>query len=212
MVGYKFGEFSWTRKPALYKAKQLKKKKKIVVKFERILEIYWSKGLLINGLLTPFNSPLPSLLKKLPGYSATTTRFLIRRFELYQLLNSLKFKSSLLHPQLLKSVNIFFSNLTSVNNTPAELIKYNLIRLLLIKSTRGRSHALGKPSRGQRTWSNAWTSYNVNKVTRTFISTFQRLVMKPDKKEVINYKKLQVKQKVKRVAVGQSSTKLNKWF
>jgi ribosomal protein S19 len=28
MVGYKFGEFSWTRKLALYKAKQLKKKKK----------------------------------------------------------------------------------------------------------------------------------------------------------------------------------------
>ena len=27
-VGYKFGELSWTRKPALYKAKQLKKKKK----------------------------------------------------------------------------------------------------------------------------------------------------------------------------------------
>ena len=28
MVGYKFGEFTWTRKVALYKAKQLRKKKK----------------------------------------------------------------------------------------------------------------------------------------------------------------------------------------
>ena len=28
MIGYKYGEFSWTRKLALYKAKQLKKKKK----------------------------------------------------------------------------------------------------------------------------------------------------------------------------------------
>ena len=28
MVGHKYGEFSWTRKLALYKAKQLKKKKK----------------------------------------------------------------------------------------------------------------------------------------------------------------------------------------
>ena len=28
MVGYSYGEFSWTRKLALYKAKQLKKKKK----------------------------------------------------------------------------------------------------------------------------------------------------------------------------------------
>ena len=28
MIGFKFGEFSWTRKLALYKAKQLRKKKK----------------------------------------------------------------------------------------------------------------------------------------------------------------------------------------
>ena len=28
MVGFKFGEFTWNRKVALYKAKQLKKKKK----------------------------------------------------------------------------------------------------------------------------------------------------------------------------------------
>jgi len=28
MVGYKAGEFTWNRKPALYKAKQLRKKSK----------------------------------------------------------------------------------------------------------------------------------------------------------------------------------------
>ena len=28
MIGYKFGEFTWNRKIAMYKAKQLKKKKK----------------------------------------------------------------------------------------------------------------------------------------------------------------------------------------
>lgn len=28
MIGFKFGEFTWNRKPALYKAKQKKKKKK----------------------------------------------------------------------------------------------------------------------------------------------------------------------------------------
>ena len=32
MVGYKFGELSWTRKLALYKAKQLRKKKKNKIK------------------------------------------------------------------------------------------------------------------------------------------------------------------------------------
>jgi len=33
MVGFKFGEFTWNRKIALYKAKQLRKKKKKKVKF-----------------------------------------------------------------------------------------------------------------------------------------------------------------------------------
>ena len=33
MVGYKFGEFTWNRKLALYKAKQLKKKKKKKINF-----------------------------------------------------------------------------------------------------------------------------------------------------------------------------------
>ena len=46
---------------------------------------------------------------------------------------------------------MYFSQLTSINNTIFELIKYNLIRLFLIKTFRGRSHALGKPVRGQRT-------------------------------------------------------------
>ena len=28
MVGFRFGEFTWNKKPALYKAKQIRKKKK----------------------------------------------------------------------------------------------------------------------------------------------------------------------------------------
>lgn len=182
------------------------------MKFERILEIYWSKGLLINGLLTPFHSPLPTLLKKLPGYSNTTLQLLIKRFELYSLRNSQTFKSTGFQQPILKSINIFFSNFTSVNNTPFELTKYNLIKLLLTKTSRGRAHALGKPSRGQRTWSNAWTSYNTNKTTRSFISTFQRLTPKTNVKETINYKKLKVKQKTKKLSITQSTNKINKWF
>lgn len=50
-----------------------------------------------------------------------------------------------------KIINMYFSQLTSINNTIFELIKYNLIRLYLIKTFRGRSHALGKPVHGQRT-------------------------------------------------------------
>ncbi len=50
-----------------------------------------------------------------------------------------------------KIINMYLSQLTSINNDIFELMKYNLIRLYLIKTFRGRCHALGKPSRGQRT-------------------------------------------------------------
>ena len=79
----------------------------------------------------------------------------IERFEIKK--NFQKKPFSLIHPKINynKTVNILLSQLSSVNNSPLELIRFNLIRLFLTKTFRGRSHALGKPSRGQRTWSNA---------------------------------------------------------
>lgn len=50
-----------------------------------------------------------------------------------------------------ESLNLIFSKITNINGQESELKRGNLIRLYLIKTTRGRSHALGKPSRGQRT-------------------------------------------------------------
>ena len=50
-----------------------------------------------------------------------------------------------------KVINMYFSRLISINNHINELIKYNIIRLYLIKTFKGRCHALGKPARGQRT-------------------------------------------------------------
>jgi ribosomal protein S13 len=50
-----------------------------------------------------------------------------------------------------KIINMYFSHLVSINHSIFELLKYNAIRLYLIKSHRGRCLALGKPSRGQRT-------------------------------------------------------------
>jgi ribosomal protein S13 len=56
---------------------------------------------------------------------------------------------------LINPINIIYSQINSVNNQLTELTRLNIIRLYLIKSYKGRSHALGKPVRGQRTWSNA---------------------------------------------------------
>ena len=107
-----------------------------------------------------------------------------------------------------------FSQLTSVNNSVFDLTRYNLLRLYLIKTTRGRSHALGKPSRGQRTWSNAWTAYNVNKATRAFIGAYQKLENENKKEEKINYKIIKKKslRKQKKETVSKVKVKINNWF
>jgi len=50
-----------------------------------------------------------------------------------------------------KFFNVYLSKIISINHSLFEVQKYNFIRLYLIKSFRGKCHALGKPSRGQRT-------------------------------------------------------------
>ena len=81
-----------------------------------------------------------------------------------------------------------FSQMHSVNNQLPELKRANAIRLYLIKSFKGRCHALGKPVRGQRTWSNGWNSYNCNRSVRSFIGETKRILQKDKKVEKINYK------------------------
>lgn len=52
---------------------------------------------------------------------------------------------------ILSPLNIIFSQINTVNNQHSDLKRLILIRLYLIKSYRGRCHAIGKPVRGQRT-------------------------------------------------------------
>ena len=78
-------------------------------------------------------------------------KVLIKRFELYSLKKHTHRDLTEFDHSVTQAMNIMFSQLTNINDVQASLIKSNFIRLYLIKSTRGRSHALGKPSRGQRT-------------------------------------------------------------
>jgi len=105
-------------------------------------------------------------------------------------------------------MNRIFSQMASINYQVNELTQLNIIRLFLIKSFRGKAQAFGKPSRGQRTWSNGWTAYNYNKGLRTFISTTQRQLNKDKKEEKINYKVL--KKKLKRSNVDGQQKKVKK--
>ena len=85
----------------------------------------------------------------------TFKRYMLERFELK---NHVSTRSALLTDlehqykiNMLEPLNIIFSQINSVNNNAEELKKMNIIRLYLIKSHRGRCHAMGKPVRGQRT-------------------------------------------------------------
>jgi hypothetical protein len=73
---------------------------------------------------------------------------------------------------------------------------------------------LGKPVRGQRTWSNAWTAYNSNKLLRTYINKIYLLLNKNKKIEKIDYQRAIKKQK--RSKKKKPNTKIKKhiisWF
>ena len=89
------------------------------------------------------------------GLGLLTKMKILKRFELNLLYNN-PFNTFLEYDKdTRKLINILLSQITSVNNQISEIQKYNLIKLYLTKTYRGRAQALGKPSRGQRTWSNA---------------------------------------------------------
>jgi len=85
------------------------------------------------------------------GFSFTSKNLFINRFELHNFL--IKKERSLISLSLeqRKIMNMYLSQMISINYGIKDLVKYNILRLYLIKSFRGRAQALGKPSRGQRT-------------------------------------------------------------
>ena len=163
------------------------------MKFEHILQIYWTKGYFFGGKLFYFNQTFEELFENTPGLNFKTKKLFIRRFEL-KYTNKYLPQTNLANLQLDhnkvldRPINIIFSQLHTVNSRINDLHKLSIIRLYLTKSFRGRCHALGKPVRGQRTWSNAWNSYNTNKTLRGFISETKKLLKQSLKEEKINFK------------------------
>ena len=184
------------------------------MKFEHVLKIYWTKGFLFNNNLQPFSTPLTNLFHQTNLLNISTYQLIVSRFEITSFIISRKTNLQNLDSINLESLNVFFSQFSSVNGKLRDLQKLILIRLYLIKTVRGRSHALGKPSRGQRTWSNSWTAYNYNKVTRTFINDFQKTLDKNKTLFKINYKLPKKKQKVSKnkVRLVTKTKSSNTWF
>lgn len=184
------------------------------MKFEHVLKIYWTKGLLFNNTLEPFNTPLKTLFKNTNIVGEPTTNLLVERFEVRGVITDKQFTLVEEGSEILNAVNTFFSQFSSVNGRLRALQRLILIRLFLIKTFRGRAHALGKPSRGQRTWSNAWTAYNTNKTTRAFVSDFQRTLDKEKTPEKRDYRLIQKRatKSTKSFKLVKKNTNFNSWF
>lgn len=163
------------------------------MRFEHILQIYWTKGFFYGGKLFYVDQTFDELFTQTPGLGRAVKSKFKDRFELDFFLQFRRTELLLNYQDtnytsLNRPINIIYSQINSVNNQRQELYRLSLIRLYLIKSYRGRCHALGKPVRGQRTWSNAWNSYNTNTTLRTFISETRRVLLQNKKDEKINYK------------------------
>jgi len=165
------------------------------MKFEQLLQIYWARGFLYGGKVKNFNINLKTLFCDNLGLNFKSKQKFIQRFELnfYHINNQKLFSELPLNQR--KIINMYLSQLTSINNNIFELIKYNMIRLYLIKTFRGRCYALGKPSRGQRTWSNASTSDKCNRVVRYFIRQIKKNNVIEVKTESLNKKIIKKKLK-----------------
>ena len=184
------------------------------MKFEHVLQIYWSKGFLMSGQLQNLHTSFHDLFVIPKGCSQATKNLLINRFESYKLADNPYQSLHLLGTTTTLSLNILISQASNVNSSVLEVVKHSCIRLYLIKTTRGRSQALGKPSRGQRTWSNAWTAHHLNTFIRSFVNIHQKTELKTVKKTVRDYKLIQKKslRRQRKKAVSQVVIKSNTWF
>jgi ribosomal protein S13 len=133
------------------------------MKFEHILQVYWSKGLFFSGKLIYTNKLKYHKLTKnnLYGLGPKFNNLLLKRLEFttflkyYTQIYYVIDYCNLFHKKIIKTMNIVFSQINNVNLNLIELKRLNILRKYLIKSYKGYCHAIGKPVRGQRTWSNS---------------------------------------------------------
>ena len=165
--------------------------------FEHLLYIYWSKGFFYNKKLNTFNINLTNLIKKINNFSFFNKFKFIKRFELTHFTFFKKKTFLELNLNIRKSINTYFSKIFNINFFFKDLIKYNLIRLYLIKAFNGICEFLGKPVNGQRTWSNKKNAKKLNKIVKFFIFFIKKKLNLSTKIVIKNKKYLQKKKKKK---------------
>lgn len=178
------------------------------------MQIYWSKGLYYNSRLFKNEWTLNTFIKNIEGFGNHTKNIFIKKFEL----SHHRFYPDIIFHRNVTNRNKILNNYLSYILTPlsnrSELHRYSLIRLYLIKSFRGRAQALGKPSRGQRTWSNAWTAFKNNTLLGNFINEVLKHKKKTTTLKKKNYKVLtkKIKKKVFKIKPIVKKNIVNMWF
>ena len=195
---------------------QSKAEKKEKIKFEHILQIYWTKGLFFGGKLFYTNKTFYETFQLTPGLGQSFKNSILDKLELKNSVNvnttSVSNFKKTYHKELVGFLNHYYSQVSSVNNNLSDLSRLNIIRLYLIKCYRGRCHALGKPVNGQRTWSNAWSAYKNNLVLRRFISETKNSLSKLSTPEKINYKLIKKKYVTKQKKIKKIEKKKTIWI
>lgn len=174
------------------------------------------KGFFFGGKLFYTNRNFYDLFLLTPGLGKSYKLGITKRLEV---LNSPRINftgirdfGKLYKVEVTGFLNYYYSQVNSVNNTLFDLQKLNIVRLYLVKSYRGRCHAIGKPVNGQRTWSNAWTSYKYNYTLRKFIGETRSKLEKEKKPEKINFKMTKKKYVTKQKKVKKVTLKKLVWF
>lgn len=186
------------------------------MKFEQILKIYWSRGFLFAGRSQPFNTAFINFFENKKGAGAVSKILFIKRFEMKFFFLYKNHHKTFLEYSLdqRKIYNMYLAQITSINHDIFESIRYSLIRLYLIRSYRGKCLALGKPSRGQRTWSNASTASKNNKIIKNFINDVKKFNKIEKKVESLNVKffKRKIVAKKPKIKMIFTRKKKNLWF
>lgn len=149
-----------------------------------------------GGKARSFDISIFNFINSLEGWAAYNKFFFLKRFELINKNYYLNKNLSSFNLEDRKIINMYLSQYVSINHPISQLLRYNIIRLYLIKSFRGKSQAMGKPSRGQRTWSNASTAKKTNNLLRSFVVSMKKENLTKKKEESKNKK--MIKKKIKK--------------
>ena len=108
------------------------------------------------------NMSMHGFSKSLYGFGKTQVDFFTKKFEKH---------NHFVYDNFKKKYKFFNKKIYNSFPTPIALHKkhtLNVYVLDMIQSHKGIRHARGLPCRGQRTWTNAWTSYRANTTLRVF--------------------------------------------